>query len=188
MSDRLDEACAAEGLSGGGNHYGIVDDEGPPPARRNHFSPREKGLAAPPFGYGRRECFRHHIGDLYSAQHADLNRRNSEVVKHHLDLCPNDSDWRVVDRQHPARIVRGERSDHSRGVDAERRECLKIGLNPGAAARIRAGDGEGDRQSLIHIDRVAATHSRARLSGLALSVMSVTTETMSAPAARHSFA
>ena len=40
----------------------------------------------------------------------------------------------------------------------------------------------------FHAGRVAAIHSRARASGSGLSVMSVTTETMSAPAARHSFA
>ena len=67
-----------------------------------------------------------------------------------------------MDRPHAARILSGERSDHARGVDAERRECLEIGLNPGAAARIGAGDGQSDRQPLRHAGRVAAIHSLAR--------------------------
>ena len=78
--------------------------------------------------------FRHHVGDLRAAQHADLDRRDSEVVEDRLDLRADNCGRRIVDRPHAARILGGERGDHARAIDAERREGLQIGLNPGAAA------------------------------------------------------
>src|SRR5208283_4666238 len=70
-------------------------------------------------------------------------------------------------------------------IDAEGGKCPQVRLDAGAAARVGAGDGQRDRR--CH-GRVARIHSLARASGLAFSVMSVTTETTSAPAFRHSFA
>ena len=40
------------------------------------------------------------------------------------------------------RVLRGQRGDDRSAIDAERGEGLQIGLDAGAAARIRAGDGE----------------------------------------------
>ena len=51
----------------------------------------------------------------------------------------------VVDAGDAAGVLRGQRGDDRRAIDAERRKCLEVGLDAGAAARIRAGDGDGDR-------------------------------------------
>ena len=51
----------------------------------------------------------------------------------------------VVDAGDAAGVLRGQRGDHRRAVDAERREGLQVGLDAGAAAGIRARDGDGNR-------------------------------------------
>src|SRR5450830_103268 len=44
-----------------------------------------------------------------------------------------------------AGILRGQRRDYRGAIDAKRGEGLEIRLNAGAAARIRAGNGDGNR-------------------------------------------
>ena len=82
---------------------------------------------------------------------------------------------------HAQRVLRRDRGDGAGSVDAERGEGLEVGLDARAAAGIGAGDRQRDRDHA----RVASTQARVRASGSAFSVMSVTTETMSAPAARQ---
>src|SRR5262249_58633668 len=52
----------------------------------------------------------------------------------------------VVDRAHALGVLRRERGDDRGAVDAERRERLEIGLDAGAAAGVRAGNGQSDRR------------------------------------------
>ena len=81
-----------------------------------------------------------------------------------------------------------KRGNDGSAVDAERRERLQIGLHTGPAARIRAGDGDGDRhahhaprlrQGLHRRCRVAA---RAAAAGSGASDSAPMTATPSAPA------
>ena len=51
-----------------------------------------------------------------------------------------------MDRRYLARILRRERGDDARPIDAKRREGLQIRLDASAARRIRAGDRDGDRR------------------------------------------
>src|SRR5581483_435219 len=47
--------------------------------------------------------------------------------------------------ENAARVLRGERGDRRGAIDAERGKGLQVGLDAGAAAGIRSGDGERDR-------------------------------------------
>ena len=123
---------------------------------------------SPRAGRGGIKRLRHRADDLRAPQHADLDRRDDEVFQHGLDLRRDDRRRRKMDRPHSSRVLGGQRGDHARAVDAERSEGLEISLNPGAAARIRACNGQGDREPLFHAGRVAAIHSRARASGSAI--------------------
>jgi hypothetical protein len=49
------------------------------------------------------------------------------------------------------RILRGDRGDRARAVDAERRERLEVRLDAGAAARVAAGDGESGAQQIVRL-------------------------------------
>ncbi len=45
---------------------------------------------------------------------------------------------------HPQRVLRRDERERAGAVDAEAVEGLEVGLDAGAAARVRAGDGERD--------------------------------------------
>ena len=66
-----------------------------------------------------------------------------------------------VDARHADRVLRGQRGDRRHPVDAAARERLQVGLDPGAAAGVGAGDREhgGDRAGHAAQGRTA----RARL-------------------------
>src|SRR5690606_23057413 len=70
-----------------------------------------------------------------------------EVVEQGVDLRAEEVRRRVVDRRHAARVLRGERRDHADAVGSQRHEGLQVGLDAGAAARVRAGDGKDDGTS-----------------------------------------
>ena len=131
---------------------------------------------------------RHSLDDLGARQHADLDRRHLKVGERGRDLRPNHAERHGADRLDHAGILRGQRGDRAGAMDAKRGESLEVGLDSRAAAGIGTGDGQGDRRRLFHVARVAPIHWRARPSGSELSVMSVTTETMSAPASRQALA
>jgi hypothetical protein len=79
---------------------------------------------------------RYDLRNLRASEHADLDRCDVEVLQDSVDLRADDSGWRVVDRPHAARVLSGQRRDHARAIDAERRESLEIGLNPRAATGV----------------------------------------------------
>ena len=85
-------------------------------------------------------------------------------------------------------VLRGQRGDDRRAVDAERRKCLQVGLDAGAAAGIRARDGDGDRGHAPCLacasaaSTMRATRAR-RLADRACSDSAEITATPSAPAA-----
>ena len=41
-------------------------------------------------------------------------------------------------------VLRRQRRDDGRAINAKRRKCLEIGLNAGAAGRVGPGDGQRD--------------------------------------------
>jgi hypothetical protein len=77
-------------------------------------------------------------------QHADLHRADIEIGEHGIDLRRNEIGGHVMDGEHALGILRRERGDDAGAIDPERGKGFQIRLDAGAAARIRAGDGQGD--------------------------------------------
>ena len=77
--------------------------------------------------------------------HADLDGLDVEIGEYRIDLR-GDEIGRHRDgcRCTPVRVLRGQRRDHGGAIDAERGKGLQVGLDAGAAGRIRAGNGERD--------------------------------------------
>src|SRR5262249_52816211 len=78
-------------------------------------------------------------------QHADLHRVDLQIGEHRVDLRGDERRWHIVNAGHAQRVLGGERGDHARAIDAERRESLEVSLDAGAAAGIGARDGDRDR-------------------------------------------
>ncbi len=95
-------------------------------------------------------------------QHADLDRADIEIGEHRVDLRRDEIRRHVVDAGDALGVLRGQRRDHRRAIDAERGEGLQVGLDAGAAAGIRAGDGDGDRRSSRRLARRSARVDDAR--------------------------
>src|SRR5262245_19514189 len=104
-----------------------------------------------------------------------------------------------MDAGHALGVLGGQRGEHGRAVDAERRERLEVGLDAGAAARIRTGNGDGDGglgglPHCAHVPRLPMAlstmprSSRAAACGSPLSESAEMTATPSAPAAMTSAA
>jgi hypothetical protein len=62
--------------------------------------------------------------------------RDVEIGEHRVDLRVHELRRHVVDAGHALGVLRGQRGDDERAVDAERGEGLEVGLDAGAAARI----------------------------------------------------
>ena len=75
-------------------------------------------------------------------QHARLRRVDSDVAEDGLELSEDDVGRHLVDGRHTGRVLRGQGDDRAHAVAAEMRERLQVGLDSGAAARVRAGDRE----------------------------------------------
>ena len=92
-----------------------------------------------------------------------------------------------MDSEHARGVLRRERSDRRGAVDAERGKRLEVGLDAGAAAGIRAGDGQGDcGHHVPFFASMASTTSRrprAASAGSGASESAEMTATPSAPAA-----
>jgi len=62
-------------------------------------------------------------------------------------------DTRGVDAAHALGVLRGQRSDRSHAVAAQRTHGFQVGLDAGAAAAVRTGDGEcadGPLSGVLH--------------------------------------
>ncbi len=112
-----------EPRAGGRNHHRIEHDV----ARLVALQPR-----------------RHGLDQLGRRQHADLHRRDVEILENGVDLLRDEVRRHGVDGGDALRILRRQRDEDAGAIDLMRREGLEIGLDAGAAARIRAGDGQGD--------------------------------------------
>ena len=105
---------------------------------------------------------RHRFDHRRLRQHADLDRADIEIGKHRIDLRGDEVRRHVVDRGDALGILRGQRRDHRGAIDAERGEGFQIGLDAGAAAGIRARDGDRDRRghAAPRFSRAASTRLR----------------------------
>ena len=105
------------------------------------------------------------VDRIDARDHADLHRLHVEVGEHRIDLRGDEIRRRVVDAGHALRVLRGQRGDDGGTVDAERGERLQVGLDAGAAAGIRAGDGERDRDLAV-VAHASAQASCSTISGV----------------------
>jgi len=94
--------------------------------------------------------------DLDRAEHAAFHRERREIVGDGVDLADHELGRKRLPRQHAERVLSRHRGDDARAEDPELVERLQVGLDAGAASRIRAGDGQGD------FHRVAARSFAAR--------------------------
>ena len=87
---------------------------------------------------------------LDAAQHPDLHRVDAEVLGDGPDLREDHVGRDRMDGGHADRVLRGDRGDRCRPVNAGRRERLEVGLDARAAAGVRPGDGEADAHAVAH--------------------------------------
>src|SRR5580700_1302894 len=90
------------------------------------------------------EGLRNGIDGASASEHADFHRADIEVAEHRIDLRADEVCRHVVDAENRFGVLRGQRRDYSRAINAKRRERFQIRRNAGAAARIEARDGDGD--------------------------------------------
>src|SRR6185437_8281237 len=120
-------------------------------------------------------------------QHADLCGADIKIGEYGVDLGGDDIGRHRMNGGHPLGVLRRHRGDDAGAVDAERRERLQIGFDAGAAARIRAGDADRDRNShqaprFANIASTARRSARAAAAGSGSSDSAEMTATPSAPA------
>jgi len=72
--------------------------------------------------------------------HAHFHRRYIEIAEDGIDLPCDDGGWDIVHRAHRAGVLHGHSGNDARTIDAERRECLEVGLNASSATTIGTGN------------------------------------------------
>ena len=68
--------------------------------------------------------------------HADLDGLHAEIGEHRVDLRGHEIRGHLMNAADALGVLRGERRDHGRAVDAEGGKRLEVGLNTGSARRI----------------------------------------------------
>src|ERR1019366_7315368 len=120
-------------------------------------------------------------------KHADLHRIDRKIGEDRVHLGGDETGRHVIDRGNALRVLRGQRGDDGRTIDAERGEGLQVRLDAGATARIRACDGDGnrghDRPRRSSAPSTTARRSCAAFAGSPASESAEMTATPSAPAA-----
>ncbi len=129
------------------------------PRARDQFAQPAEHIAAQQFFAGGRDDDRieHDIARLVAVErggddvdgrgvgeHADLDRAGIKIGEHGIELRGDEIGRHIVNAEHALGVLRRQRGDDGRAIDAERGKGLQIGLDAGAAARIRAGNGEGN--------------------------------------------
>jgi hypothetical protein len=114
----LEQAVAA-----GGDHHRVDDEPGQPAGRRE-------------VGDG--------VDDVGRREHARFHRSDGEVVEHGVDLRDDEIGGHRMYTADPSGVLGGQRGDGGGAEDAERGEGLQVGLDAGAAAGVRAGNGQRD--------------------------------------------
>jgi hypothetical protein len=76
------------------------------------------------------------------AQHPDLHRRRRQVGEDRVELLPDETRRKCLDRDDPAGVLGRARDDDGGAVQTVRRESQEVRLDAGAAPRIGARDGQ----------------------------------------------
>ena len=84
----------------------------------------------------------HRFDDRGGCEHAGLHRMNADVRCHRFDLRSDEIGRQGFHHGDAECVLRGDGGDGARAVHAVRGECLEIGLNARARARIAARDRE----------------------------------------------
>ena len=84
----------------------------------------------------------HGDDDRGVGEHADLHRVDAEVVEHRVDLRRHQLGRQRQHRGHRPRVLRRHRGQRAHPVGAVGGEGLEVRLDAGAAAGVRAGDGQ----------------------------------------------
>ena len=90
----------------------------------------------------RRERLGDGLDDRGGDEHAGLDRIGADVVEDDADLVADGLGRNGVEGVDAGRVLHGDGGDRRHGVGAERGRGLDVGLDAGAAARIRTGDDE----------------------------------------------
>ena len=85
---------------------------------------------------------RHHPHQIGRVQHADFHRINTYILKHRIDLRADHFGRQSVNGGNAQCILRRNGGDGAHAKTAQRGKGFEIGLNTGAAARIRTRDGQ----------------------------------------------
>ena len=80
--------------------------------------------------------------DLGRPEHPDLHGVDADVLGDGPDLLDDEVAGHRVHAGDADGVLRGQRGDRGHAVDAAAGERLQVGLDPGAAAGVRAGDRE----------------------------------------------
>ena len=81
----------------------------------------------------------HNLGRM---QHADLDGVGADVLDDGIDLVAQHLRRHAVDGPHAAGVLRGECGNGGHAVAAQRGNGFQVGLDPGATAAVRTGDGK----------------------------------------------
>ncbi len=110
-----------EPVAAGGDHHRVQDDDG----GAHLFQPAADGVD--------------HRG---VAEHADLDGVDADVVADGVQLGREERRRGHVDGAHALGVLGCQGRDGGHAVAAVRRDALQVGLDPGPAGRVRAGDGQ----------------------------------------------
>ncbi|OEI70104.1 hypothetical protein Cus16_0727 [Curtobacterium sp. ER1/6] len=154
--------------------------EQPVTARRDHHRVDDdhgRAVLAEPRGDG--------ADDLGGPEHPDLDRIDDDVVRHRVELLPQERRIGDVHRADAVRVLRDEGRHDTHAVPVERGDRLEVGLQPRAAGRVGARDAEHAGDAPGHRSVHASTCAAAAAYGSAAAQMPDTTATPAAPAARR---
>jgi hypothetical protein len=85
---------------------------------------------------------RHRADVTGVTQHPDLHRRRREIRKDRVELLRHETGRKPLDGGDPAGVLGRAGDDDGRAVQAVRREGQEVRLDPGAAPRVGARDGQ----------------------------------------------
>src|SRR2546423_5933297 len=111
------------------------------------------------------EVIRHGLDQRAREEHPGLRGIDADVVEHRVELLADEGGWQLLDGRDSDRVLRRQRDEHGRAVAAGGRERLQVGLDAGAAARVRGGD----RQTTRYQASPFAGANRIRFDGWDLS-------------------
>ena len=100
------------------------------------------------------------LDDLGAGEHARLGHLDVDVAHDGVDLGCHQLRRKLKHLAHALGVLRGDGGESSRPVDAQGGERLEIGLDAGATAGVRPGDGQDDRNATFHIDHSMAAAAR----------------------------